>query len=250
MFNHYYDLRNESTLPVGVAFHDPIDNSVYHVKPKESLPDFINRVAKGREDNSLPAFFPEELKKLVVVSLAEATSPQERPKYFEPKAIVPGISDIVGLAQAMVAQRQSGDSASYLLRQERATKCHGCVLHKRSANINKTTMKIIGKLAGLRDLAQSESEKALGVCGMCGCGLQSKVRFDISGTLAGVSPTHINKILQAYGSQAFDKCWILNESIQDGRFKRVLMGKVQNAGQRAASLMTTYFSNKTQASKK
>ena len=241
---HYYNLKNPLKLPSGAVFVDPIDTTVFSVKPRETLLEFINRIAKSREERGVVAMLPEDLKHLVVISISEGVSKKVRDEYFEMVSYLPGIGESVSLAKAVVDQRKRGE-AGFLLRQARAAKCHDCVLHKKSATFNKTVLETIAKLAGLKDLTQSAVEKGLGSCGMCGCSLQAKVRFDIASTIAGIAPHHIKKLVQTYGSKAFDKCWMMSECLEDGRLKKVLVGKVQNAGADVSSFMTKYFSEKT-----
>jgi len=103
---------------------------------------------------------------------------------------------------------------------------------------------VIARLASLQDLAQSQSEKKLGTCGMCGCSLQAKIKFSILGVLAGVVPSDLHKLFAAYGKDAFSRCWILNESLQRGDTKKLLETKLHAAGPSAKHSLHLYLKNK------
>lgn len=249
MFNQYYDLRSEKMLPPAGVFIDPFDNAAYNVKPHETLADFTKRVETSRAEKGHPAFYPQELKQLVIISLAESSNQRARDRYFEMKAAVPAASELISLAKNIAAQYRTRKGVPFQQRQERAAKCRGCALHKKHAVVNPVTLKAIGKMAGLKEVVESPAEKALGTCGMCGCGLQGKIKFSIVNVLAGIAPDQLTTLLTAYGRKAFDRCWILNEAVDDVNMLRLLSDKLKAAGTRAISFLTAYLSEREQAKK-
>jgi len=122
-------------------------------------------------------------------------------------------------------------------------------LQKKKGLVNAKISSAIGRFAGLKEVVESKVEQNLGICGMCGCSLQKKVKFNILPALAEVSPEQLGLVVSAYGSRAFDKCWILNESLEHGTVKNLLTGKIKAIGPTAESLLTAYITEKQQAAK-
>lgn len=254
LFNQYYDLKNESQLPPGAVFIDPTDNATYTVKSHESLDDFTKRIESSREQRGNVSLFPHQLKLLIKISLAESVPQAIRNIFFTLKAAVPSTSELIKLAKTVSAQYRSGRALSYNHRQERAAKCNACVFHRKSAEVNEKLLDGIEKVAGLEHINESPTEQALGMCGMCGCGLRSKIKFSLMSTLATIGPEELSRILSSYKYKAYDKCWILNEAVEDSHAKKLLVGKLraldsENGSTMASSTLTAYTLDKEQSEK-
>lgn len=236
-------------LPPQGTFIDPFDKQVYSVKPHETLDDFTLRIKTSREIKKFPAFYPHELRALAIISLAENANKATLDKYFELKAMVPSVSEVVSLAKTIATQAATKNSVSYNNRQQRAEKCNLCVLHKKKAVVNSKVAHTIGKLAGLKEVLESEVEKNLGICGMCGCSLQKKVKFSTLSAIAEVAPEELSMVVSTYGSKAFDVCWILNEALNNGAIKNIVTSKMKAISPTAEALLTAYLLEKQQAAK-
>src|SRR5690606_25254721 len=143
-------------------------------------------------------------------------------------------------------QLSSGESVSYLKRQKRAQKCMGCVLHKKQARVSKPTAKIIESVSLLKSILKSDTENKHGVCGACGCGLQSKVRFGVRSVLAGLTPEQIDLVLSAYKDKAFSACWMLGESLETTETKLIIEQKMKHVSPNNNAFLKAYLINKIQ----
>lgn len=246
LFQQYYDLKSELTLPSSGKFYDPYDDAIFSPLANETLPQLMTRINNRRAAQTppLPLFEDSELRLLVTLSLAESSSPQQLKTHFVPKAVTTEFSDAINFAKTLVSQRFYFNQQPFQTRQARASHCHACKLHKAKAAFSKTLTNTTEKLAGIKDYVRSPNEEALGVCGMCGCDLKNKVGFAITPILADLSPDQLQRILLLYGPKAFDVCWILKEALTDGTTARLLEAKVKHSGQRTENMLADYKSNK------
>lgn len=247
MFRTYYDLKNPDQLPKSSFFVDPYDNYTYKPEEKEPFLQFVKRIHDNRQTLGHPDIPDKELRTLILVSLAETASERDLRNFFTPKALLPEAGELVGLAKTILKQRVASATdqpVSYLKRQSRASKCLGCRLHQSRSTFGEFISKTIEKVAGIKDMIQSEKEKALGTCGACGCGLQAKVKFDIYPAISGLQSKQVGQMLRAYGSKAFSKCWILDESLKEGHTKKVLEGLVKQCGPSDENLLKTHLQDK------
>lgn len=244
MFPQYYDLKDENKLPITAKFVDPYDGTEYRPLPKETLTQFIGRISSDRQKKDYPEFFPHEVKMLVIMHLAETAARLDLKNLFEPKAITPDFAQVVNLAKTLVQQKYYFHAADYQTRQKRAASCGPCKLHRTNTKNLTTLSDSVKKLAGLKDLVQSPEEKALGMCGACGCALTAKVGFDLQAVLASLSPEQIRSILLLYGPQSFDICWMLRECVEDANLQKILARKVVLSGERTKEMLDAYKSEK------
>ena len=249
MLPQYYELKDEDKLPITGSFIDPYDSEVFTPLATESLSQFIDRITRARQEKNLPEYYPHELRPLVVLSLAETCSEAALRVLFLSKAAMPEFSSVTQLAKIILHQRRVEKRPDFVTRQGRAAACKGCKLHNSAARYSTTVSDSIKKFAGLGDVLQSDEEKSLGVCGMCKCSLPAKVGFDIQGVLADLLPEQLRNILLAYGPKAFDTCWILKESLENGVLARILGKKVEYSGQRTKDMLTIYKSEKVSKAK-
>lgn len=240
----YYELKDENKLPITGRFVDPYDGAVFTPHQKETLTQFISRISDARAAKGHPEFFPHEVKMLVVLTLAETCSKQDLRTFFTPTYLTPEFSQVLNVAKTIVQQRFYFHQADYLTRQERAQGCKDCKLHRPSSNYSTTVSESLKKMAGLKELAQSDLEKSLGLCGMCGCDLRAKVGFDIQGILAALTPEQLRSILLLYGVKAFESCWILRESLEDPALHKILEKKVSFSGDRTKGMLNAYRAEK------
>ena len=170
---------------------------------------------------------------LIVGSLERSTPRNELRRYFEPKAVRPEFSQIVSLAKA-VATQVGRKEASFNLRQERASKCSNCAIHRKHDSIATAANSMIKKAVdlvsdksheSLAELNFSKLEQELGVCGMCGCKLSTKIRINVMSALNSVHPNQIDRLLND-GAEAFDACWILSEALADPTIRKTLEDKL------------------------
>ncbi len=246
MFTHYYDLKDDNNLPPNSFFKDPLDDTKYITSPKESLDQFINKIQTSRAEKGLPQFFHKDIRELVVAILAEAAPQHILQQYFVQKSMMAQTSQLIGVAKTIASQYLKNGHASYNLRQERAAKCLGCKLHKTTGGFSSTAVNMVNKLAGLDEVVQSAKEKQLGTCTMCGCGMQSKIRFPILSVIAGIIPEDLRKLLSLYGPLGFEKCWVLNETTKESKLRVLLEAKLRVLGAQASSYLTAYLTEKQQ----
>lgn len=250
MFIHYYELRNENVLPPGAYFEDPIDGSQYYTKEKESLGEFINRITKTREEKGLLELSEDSLKTLVTISLSETVKDKQLDRYFVRKSMNPSVSQVISAAKTLITQRIRGKQASYNTRQSRASACLGCSLHDSKSRFSWALSKAITAAASLEAIQQSESERRLGTCKACGCGLQEKIRFDISPIIASLGPTDIFNILKVYESKSFSHCWMLKEANSEPATKDLLKRKVDHLPNPYNAMLQVYEAEMIQRAKK
>lgn len=239
-FASYYDLKDESNLPPNATFVDPYDGFSYAVQPKETLSQFMSRILERRRSQGYPEMFPAEFKAIVVISLSNQADKKILDTYFIQKSVTPTVSEMISLASTTVSQLKQRSHVSYLTRQVRADKCNGCALHNNKKLIKPSITSLATKLVGLNEVVQSEKEKGLGVCGVCGCGLQAKVKYETMAVLAGLTPEQLAKIVRVYGDNAFEKCWILNEAVNNPAVEQALAKKLAIAGSEYVAKMHEY----------
>lgn len=250
MLNHYYDLKDESRLPSNSKFLDPYDLTTFTVNsPSENLASFLKRIADHREKHQYPKVVESDLRELVVASLLESTPKEKISEYFVPMKALPTAAQTYSLAKAMARELIHTSKTSLKAADERGKKCLGCAFHQRSKTWSKPVADAIPKLVGLGGASVSEINKSLGSCGMCGCPLSNKVRFSMMPVLASVTPEQFDKLLRLYGSQAFERCWILKEALEDNVTRDVLQKKLNAGSANGGSLLSAYNQLKIMESK-
>lgn len=234
MFISYNELKNESKLPPDSYFIDPYDRDKVYIKEGETLKQFQDRLSQIREDKGLSPIEPEEFKTYIQMSLYESSSKDKRAAYFISKAKLPQFSELVSFVKTAVTEVYQTNKESVQKRENRASKCLApCKLHVPLGNsfLEKATKRVVGVLANsitAKEAFSYPDERKLGKCGMCGCFLQEKVKFNNLSNLAGVTPDNLNKILAVYKEDAFDACWMLHEAVRNQDQKKVLTGKLKN----------------------
>jgi hypothetical protein len=238
MFTTVQALIDESKFPPNAYYAEPRDNSKTYPTNSDTLDTFSTKIANMRAEKGFPQLNPQDLYALIVTSLENTTQSSLRPRYFHGVQVRPSISQVWGLAKTITAQA-SNNLATATQREDRSRKCLQCPLHKASGAVSPIVLAAINKSMeavsheSLSNLQQSDLEKRLGTCGMCGCGMQSKIRTSLLATLAALGPNQLDKLLKIVGPKAFGSCWILDEAVSNTNFKQILMQKVQNTGKLA-----------------
>lgn len=230
-FTEYWVLKDPNSLPPNVSFLDPYDNAEYLVHKTDTLETLTQKVVKHQKDNKYPEIFPADLQPFITQSLAIATDPAIRPKYFDKRAVPPTARELVTMVTTLAAQIRNNKQVSYLTRQERAKTCHAneCRQHSNKSFIHKVANFLTEKVLSIRSISNSENEIALGRCNMCGCGLQGKNKLNVTNILAGLHPNELAKMTQLHRDTAFDKCWILKEALQHEANRNLLFKKLKTA---------------------
>lgn len=229
MLNYYYDLHNENILPSNARFVDPYDHTIFRPIPNQTLSQFIKQIAQSREDKNQAPFLETELKQLVVASLYESTPKADIQKYFVKCVAMANLSQIVSVSKTIASQLiHRNTTPSLKIREARAAKClNSCVFHKTNSTWSKAATNAVVAIVGLQDLAEPKTEKSLGTCGMCGgCSLQEKIKFPIISILAGLLPERLDLLFTAYREKAFQKCWIVQEALENPVTKTLLKKKL------------------------
>lgn len=243
----YYDLIDQSKLPINARYVDPYDHNIFLVTSKtESLDWFIEQIVNYRESKGFPSLFKTDLRQLVLASLFESSTPDQRKQYFQVRTAPPTMSQLLTLSKTLAVEAVHSNNVGAKQREERAAKCNDdCKFHSRAGGWKESIKKAIVKVVGLDKLNKSEEEDKLGNCLMCGgCALAPKVRFEIRSVLAGLPPEYIDRLINVYGIKAFDKCWILQDAINNPRAREILQGKLANGKSKGADLLKAYLMNK------
>lgn len=229
-FKLYYDLKSVNNLPLKSKFVDPYDGHAYIPRKEDTLDSFIDRIVKEKKERKTPEMFPNELRSAVILSLSEECPKQDLNIYFIQKAIPPSVSELLSVTKTTIAQIKNNIQVTYKKRQERADVCFSnkCRLHSKYTIINPAAIALVEKVMSINTLNTSEKEHALGSCGMCGCGLVAKNKLNVMNILAGLTPGHLAKLIKPMQEKAFDSCWILKESLDDPKTKKLLIGKLKN----------------------
>lgn len=243
----YYDLKDENSLPLGTKFVDPYDNTIYVVKPRETLAQLMTRISEHREQSNHPMLSPPELKALVISFLAETCDVKTLHQYFKPMAIHPQFSQVFSLARAVTHEIIHSQDVSPAQRAERAKHCLACPKHEARA----VPPKLVNiALSGIFSNRSFEGQNELGRCGMCGCGLVNKVKFQVINILAELHPEQIDLMLRLVGKKAFDICWIFKEAINNPTTKRLLESKMKAGRAGGMELLQENLRDKVAAAKK
>lgn len=229
MFQYYHVIKDPNNLPTGAFFIDPQDGEKYIVKDSETLEQFTKRVVTSREKLNNVPINQSELNMLINISLSNTTPEIHKGHYFDQVASHVSMRQLVSAAVTMSSQLLSGTAATFNVRQERAKKCFSCPFHNKKGMIGRLASNILNTVAGMTSieaLSKSDYESKLGACGMCGCGLQAKIRYDIYPIIAGVEPENIAKPVRTFREDVFDKCWIFSDALKDARAKKLLIDKL------------------------
>lgn len=246
MVSRYYDLKDENHLPQA-RFVDPVNNQIYLTTAGESLTSFIDRIEKSRADKNLPEIGRESLRLLIITTFVENSSPADLQKYFVLKPVPVSMEQMLALARTLAVSHSKQNVTSFVDRQNRAAKCRTCKFHQKSGVMSGLAVKMLNAMSGLESIKQSDAERALGTCGMCGCALQAKIRYPVKGVLAGTTPDNIAKLTSAYGPRAFDVCWILSESLADTDTRALLEAKLRHG--LGLQFLTAYDEEKAQTAR-
>ena len=247
MFNHFYDLKSEAKLPQGAKFVDPYDRTTFTVNPSENLQTFLKRIQNYRETKNYPQIIDIELRPLVVTSFYESTEQDKRAAFFELKAVPATFTQITSLARTIATESINQNTITGKQREHRAAKCLGCVFHRTNGVSKPRLTKVVTKLVGLSRVSVSENEEKLGQCGMCGCELKAKVRFQLISVLSALLPEQVVKLVNMYKAAAFSKCWILEESLEHVTYKDLIRKKLKAAGGDAEKFLDEHINSKIKA---
>ena len=218
----YYILKDRNTLPPNSRYVDPYDNRVYKPGKRDTLDSFLQDIELGRKlpGYEIPSLPRHDLETLVVASLVETTQSSIVPKYFLTKQALPNVSQVISLFKAVASETTHKKAVPVKHQEHRASKCSTCRFNIKTA-VGATIVKTL-----TRDGITARNIDALGVCDMCGCGLQEKIKFHTSSILGDLSPLQIEKVLRLYGKKAFSVCWILEEVAENPALRNTLRSKI------------------------
>jgi hypothetical protein len=238
----YFELKNEQKLPPSGRFIDPYDNTIYKVQPQDKLSTIVQRVTENRRNHAYPEIDHNTLTSLVSMTLAETCSDSDLRKYFKPKATIPQVSQILSFAKAVAYETVHKNSVSIKDKQGRAQKCLKCPFHK-SRGIAPSIVHNLPIQVMQNSLSYPE-EKHLGLCGLCGCGLQAKINFQVMGILTGLLPEQLDIAIRTLGASFFDKCWIAEEALQSLPTKKLLQVKLSKGNANGDKILSLYITSK------
>lgn len=164
VYQFYYDLRNEKSLPPGSRFLDPFDHSPFLPVQGETLQEFISRIVDSREEKKYPKIKDEELRRFVVDSLMATTPAKLADQYFERKQTLPSASQLLSFSRSTVEQIFKGNKISPYKRQTRAKHClGGCRFHVGGIKWTEKFTDFVSSLIGIEKATVSDAEKAVGI---------------------------------------------------------------------------------------
>lgn len=250
----FNDLKDYSKLPVGAYYTEPRDLHQIFVVAGDTFDTLVDKVIEYRKSKDYPSLPYNDLRVLVITSLERSIHDvRVLTEYFEQRNVNPKFQQVFQVAKLLCLQIGQG-AAGYNLREERASKCLGCALHRRSGKINEYISKAIDLTLNaiskkeeetVQDLHYADLEKGLGTCNMCGCGLLKKVRVNLMPILASLQPNQLDRLFNIYGSQAFDKCWMLNEALRDQTTVSILEKKLSRTVTKGNKFLQEYRFNKS-----
>jgi len=255
-FIEFYDLKDDTKLPPSAYFKDPRDFEVYTPTPKASLDDFLSSIEESRSAKGFPPISPVEFRILVVSALYQTTSQDLKSRFFERRAVYPQFSHFVQLTKSIVSQI-GRDGASYQQRLSRAEACLSCPAHtynklfsSKIKTLIQNTINLVSKQDTLNEFAESDMEKAMGSCSICGCSLQNKIKISPYAAVSSLKPIDVANMLTMFGIKAYDRCWILKEAMNDNKLFKILETKVPKGRDTLSEFISLKFKQtKSQANK-
>lgn len=241
-YTRYFELKDDKKLPISGRFIDPYDNTPYLITKKDTIDAIIHKVSEDRKKKQLPEISPSVLKPLIVMSLAETCSDKDLRDHFNPVALSPKFGQVMSFLKTVAYEATHKNTVCLKQRKERASKCLTCFFHKARAKGPNLANNL--PIAAMKDSLTYEEEEKLGVCGLCGCPMEAKVKFELMSVLAGLSPDQLSIGLSSFGPKMFDTCWIFQESLSRADTKRILRGKLQNISTRAIQIFDGYINSK------
>lgn len=251
IFQTYFDLIDENRLPPGARFVDPYDLTVFDTKTNQTLTEFITLYEAARTEKHQPQITQTELKRLVVDSLYESSSPKNRANYFQQLKTPPNFVQAYHFIRTTAQTLIQGNHTPQVQRENRAQHClNNCKFHSRSSNWSKPVKKAISNLVGIQENTVSTAEKMLGSCMGCGgCALQPKVGYTTQSVIANLTPDQIDMMIRVYGNQIFTQCWMFEESLQDPTVYQLLRNKILHTPQPNSARTTSALQYMTAAKK-
>lgn len=223
----YFTLVNENALPAFTVFVDPSDEHQTSPRKLEGLAQFSTRINTEREQRGLPAVETEALNQLVTDVIYELAPIELRETLFKPNRTPPTLTQAYSFFKATAQTLINGVGISPKQRQARAEHClGGCAFHSSNVRWSSAAQKVT-KAVSFKESLQTPAEKILGHCKACGgCPLQEKVKYDLTSVLAALTPDQIDNMLRVYPKDAFTRCWMLKEALQDPSTKHLLRAKI------------------------
>jgi len=236
----YYEIKDPNKLPPDTTVIDHYDNTSFIVKQGETLDQLLDRMISHRQEKGHPPITKESLRPFVLTTLIENNNltQQQVDQYFVPHAALPQFSQAISFAKAFAVEYLHGKAVSIKERRRRAQKCLNCPHHRASgvgARIMNTLSNIVHNT--FRDSATYPEETRLGTCGICGCPMQSKVKFSPYSILTSSSPDQLRILPNTLGSKMFTACWIIEDSLKDAKQKALLFGKLSGGNSNMEMLM-------------
>ncbi len=221
--NISYKLKDTKILPLNTKYIDPWDKTEFVPKKGEDFYSFLERVKEHNTyvDNSI-------LEEFVQLSLAHnlESGVRELGKFFDtikkPINMLQGLNALKALSQ----EAFSKSVVSCKQRQERVKICLSCPLHANKSNMTiggrvfSVALNTVDKIKGVTK-DKDCGEQKLGICSLCGCPMDSKVKFSVVNILPTITPEQLE-----YSLKRKVKCWIIEEASKDIYMKQLLFKKI------------------------
>jgi len=257
-----YTLKHENVLPTNTKYVEVWDGKSFIPKPKETLNQLYTRIKTHRESyKDAPLIQEPHFKELIVMSLAENLQPRTKTnieKYFKIESKMPQLSKSITALKALVQEAVSPGVVPVSKRKDRTGLCLApCPFHIHpnqsfASNLFQKAVDVVDKTKQTLSLSPSEAntfpeQDNLGVCGLCGCPLKSKIKFSVHTILPTLQPDELLQGFTNMGVNFFGKCWIIKESMGDVSLKKLLMAKIDNGSKgrlpNAANMWAKYLDN-------
>lgn len=219
-------------MPVGSKFTDPYDRFVFIIQKNDTLTKLIERINDRRQQIELPVIRQDSLTHLVTSCIYDTTPDEIKSKYFTRKRALPSVTNLVNLASTISHQMMAGNVVHVKKRRDRAVNhcLSNCGFHNTSSSWSAVVTKMVDWVTDkltLQEVNSFPEEKELGTCSACGgCILKDKTKYSVDSILVGTTPEHIDGMLRVWGKDAFNRCWILKESLQTTETKSTLTRKL------------------------
>ena len=238
----YYTLIDPNKLPhTSTAIIDPYDNTTIVPQKEDTLASLTQKITTHRTQNSYPQIPSQQLQDYIIKCLYETSSPKQKTLYFKPLKTSPTISQATQIMKAVFNEVFSKEKVSTKQATARAQKCLTCPHHKQSAKPPTLINKILPN--SLESNVVFKEQEQLGVCAICGCGMQAKIKFTLHTIIASMYPDHFASLLKFSGEKAFSQCWIFEEATQTPALRALILAKLRIASPKYEKMYQTHIIN-------
>lgn len=238
----YFTLKDPVSIPhSNTVILEPFDNTLFRPTPKDTLETLLSQIKKHRLDNNYQYIDDDQLKNYIIKCLYETSTSRQKANYFKPTSSTPTISQAAQFLKAFYTEVTTSDTVSTKQAKDRATYCLKCPHHKKSA----TPPAFLDTIApnSLESNLVFDELKELGVCGICGCGMQNKIKLSTNATIASLSPQNFETLFRFSNTKAFTTCWIFSEAVSKTHLTRLLSAKLRNISPKYEVMFNNYLNS-------